>query len=266
MQIIVPTFTVKSYSAAMINSHGKSILTANSPRKERHAIMKKYGLTAVVLILLLMASCGGSSGQSSSQSYKDTKSIVLDVLKSDDAQDAIQKASTKNQDKTMKLMATGEGKQMQMAVKEILTGSDGAKLLEKTMTDPKFAGDFAKAIQQNNKQLQKDLVKDPEYQKSLLDLMHHPDYQAIVLNSMKGPEYRLMMMNIVKESLQSPMFRAQMVQLMAKAIEEQTKPKPPGQIKGQEAKGQKGKGGGGGDSEGGEGEGEGGGQGGGGGS
>ncbi|WP_040953093.1 spore germination lipoprotein GerD [Gorillibacterium massiliense] len=202
--------------------------------------MSKIGWAAgSIAALLLTTSCGmsGGSSGSSGQSYKDTKTIVLDVLKSEEAQDTIKTAINKGMDKTTKLLSTGEGIQMQVAVKEILTGSDGSKLIEKTMKDPKFASDFAKALSKDNEKLQKQLIKDPEYQKSMLDLMKSGQYQAVVLNAMKGPEYRLMVMDLMKESLQSPLFRSQLMELMSKAVEEQTKPKAAGQVSG-EQKGQ----------------------------
>ncbi|WNQ11776.1 spore germination lipoprotein GerD [Paenibacillus aurantius] len=187
-------------------------------------------LSAAILVLAiaLLGACGNpsssNSGQSA-QSYKDTKSIVIDVLKSDDAQKVIEEASNKNKDKTVKLLSTGEGQQIQMAVKDILIGETGSKLVEKTMLDPKFAGDFAKSIQKTNAQMHKDLIKDPDYQKSLLDLMNTPEYQKLVMDSMKSPQYRQQMMKVIQESLQSPLYKAELMALFTRVLQEDIKPK-----------------------------------------
>jgi spore germination protein D len=187
---------------------------------------KSIRLIPVLIACLLLTSCGsGSGGQSQTQSYKDTKSMVLDVLKTEDGQKAIQEASEKNKDKTAKLLSSGEGVQIQAAVKDVLTDPSNSKLIEKTMTDPKFAGDFAKAIQKSNKDLHKDLMKDPEYQKSMLDLMNTTDFQKMLLSVMKSPQYRQQVMTVMEESMKSPLFRAQMMELFKKVAQDEMKPK-----------------------------------------
>ena len=60
----------------------------------------------------------------------------------------------------------------------------------------------------------KNLLKDPAYQKSLIDVMKNPDYEKMVLDVMKTAPYRQQMMTVMEESIQSPLFRAQMVELL----------------------------------------------------
>jgi len=185
-------------------------------------------LSALFLIMLL-TSCGSdnqsSQGQGQGQGYKDTKTMVLDVLKSDDGQKAIQESADKSQDPTVKLLATGEGQQIQLAVKDILTTTNGSKMIEKMMVDPKFAGQFAQAIQSNNKQIHKDLMKDPEYQKSMIEVMNNPEFEKIITGVMKNTVYRQQMMNVIQESMQSPLFKTQLLNLLKKVVEEGTTPK-----------------------------------------
>lgn len=187
---------------------------------------KRMLLIPALLPVLLLISCGSEQQQSSQpQSYKDMKAMVLDVLKTEDAQKAMS-AAAKKQDKTMQLLSTGEGQQIQLAVKELLTTENhGLKMLEATMTDPKFAGDFAKAAQKNLKQIEKDLLKDPEYQKNLFEALNNPDFQKIILETMKGQKYRQQMQEIVRESLQSPLFKAELIAMFQKAVAEEMKPK-----------------------------------------
>lgn len=187
--------------------------------------MKWLRLIPVLAISMLLISCGsGGEGKQQQQSYKDTKSMVIDVLKTEDAQKAIQDAIKKNQDSTAKLLSTGEGQQIQIAVKDVLTDPNHAKLIEKTMMDPKFAGDFAKAIQKSNKQLQKDLLKDPEYQKTMLEIMSTPDYQKMVMSVMKSPQYRQQVMTMMQEALQNPLYKTELMALFQKVAQEQMKP------------------------------------------
>ena len=183
------------------------------------------GCLALLLTVTIIAACGSttsSSGQNS-QSYKDTKTIILDILKTEDGQKAIVEAQSHIQDKTMRLLSTGDGQQIQTAVKDVLTGSESNKLLQKTMTDPRFAGDFAKALQGNMKQLHKDLLKDPGYQLQLLQLMSNPEYERLVLQTMKSAAYRQQIMSVMQESMQSPLFRMQLMDMLKKVVEEETK-------------------------------------------
>lgn len=176
-------------------------------------------------IFIVTIACGSEQQSTQTQqSYKDTKSIVLDVLKSEDAQKVVQEALNKNRDKTAQLLSTHEGQQMQMAVKEVLIDPNNYKMIQQTMVDPKFAGEFAKAISKENKQLHRDLLKDPEYQKSLVEAMNTPDFDQIMFTLMKQPKYRQQMMNVVMDSMSNPIFKLQIMQMVTKVVEQGTRP------------------------------------------
>ncbi|MFC5452249.1 spore germination lipoprotein GerD [Paenibacillus aestuarii] len=204
-------------------------------------LIKRLGKLKVIPIILfavLLSSCGtdnSSQNQSQGNTYKETKSMVLDILKSDDGKKAISAAnrSIMNGDvgaaglagqSQIKLLSANESLQLQMAVKDVLTAEENNKFLQDMMKDPKFAGDFAKAIQKDTKQMYKELMKDPDYQKSLVDVMKNPDYEKMVLDVMKTAAYRQQMMTVMQEALQSPLFKAQMVDLLKAAIDQQSKP------------------------------------------
>lgn len=199
------------------------------------------GFSALLLLPLLIAcgSGGGSSEGSSSQGYKDTKTMVLDILKSEDGKKAISEASksgdqsaagmlqaqsAKNGGK-MQMLSSQDAQQLQVMVKDVLTSDGSDKMLKAMMTDPKFAGDFAKALQKENKQLQKDLMKDPEYQKQMLDLMKNPDFEKTLMDTMKGAQYRQQVMTVMQEALQSPLYRLELMNLLKKVMEEESQPK-----------------------------------------
>lgn len=93
------------------------------------------------------------------------------------------------------------------------------------MTDPKFAGEFAKAVSKDNKQLHKDLMKDPEYQTMLVEVMKNPEFEKILLETLKGTAYRKQAMMVFQESLQNPLFKVELMALMKKVMEEEAKPK-----------------------------------------
>lgn len=192
----------------------------------------------LITIALLLSSCGTDNSaqpQSQAATYKEQKTMILDILKSEDGKKAISVAnrSIMNGDvgangvagqSQIKLLSANESLQLQMAVKDVLTAKENNMFLTDMMKDPKFAGDFAKAIQKETKQMFKELLKDPEYQKSLVDVMKNPDYEKMILDVMKTAAYRQQMMTVMEESIQSPLFRAQMVDLLKSAIAQQSKP------------------------------------------
>lgn len=192
-------------------------------------IFKNVRLIPVLLMVILLAtSCGNQQQpEQSSQSYKDVKSMLLDILNSEEGQKAVQQAANKNQDATMKLLSTGEGQQIQVAVKEVLTDPNYVQIIEQTMLEPKFAGDFAKSVQKYSKQLNKDLMKDPEYQKQMLELMNNAEFKNLVMETMKSPEYRQQTIKMMEESLKSPLFRVQLMELFRTVVQEESRPKPP---------------------------------------
>lgn len=165
--------------------------------------------------------------------------MVMDILKSDEGRKAVQ-AATFGVDGTtgslqtsgIKTLAVSDVKQLQLAVKDVLTDTQNSTFLQNLMKDPKFAGDFAKAVQKENKQLLKDLMKDPEYQKLQLDTMKNPEYQKILIDTMRTMQYRQHVMSVIQESMQSPLFKVEMINMLKKAIEEGSAAQAPATAKG----------------------------------
>jgi spore germination protein D len=195
----------------------------------------KY-VTLAALAMSLTVSCStesNSGGNSTAPNYKETKSMVLDILKTEEGRKAIFDASMQGADglgsgepgNKLKALSVEENQRLQIAVKDVLTDSNSNKLLQQLMIDPKFSAQFAKAISKENKQLQKDLLKDPEYQKTLIDIMKNPEYEKMLLDVMKGSQYRQQTMAVMQESMQSPMFRLELLTLLKKVMEEESQPK-----------------------------------------
>jgi spore germination protein D len=209
-------------------------------------------LPLAALCIILLSGCSGSGGNSGMQSYKETKSMVIDIIKSEDGLKAIEEAATKGStEEGMKLLSENQSIMLKSTVREVMTDPSFDKQMEKLMTDTKFAGEFAKAISKENKSMHKELLKDPEYQMMLVDVFKSPDAEKLLLEVLKGAAYRKQAMTIFQESLQSPIFRLELLELMKKAIEEESKPKAKKKDEQGSADGDGGGDGGGGGSEGG---------------
>ncbi|GFR39447.1 germination protein GerD [Insulibacter thermoxylanivorax] len=180
-----------------------------------------------ILMILLLASCAAQQ-PSSGADYKEIKSMVIDILKTEEGKKAIeeaQKSSEQSSGAIMQMLSSPQGQQIQMAVKEVLTDPKYPEYLKQMMTDPKFAGEFAKAVQEANKDIHKQLMTDPEYQSLLIDIMKQEDFKKIIMEVMKGKEYRQQTMTIMQEAIENPLFRLELMELLKKAMEEESKSK-----------------------------------------
>lgn len=192
---------------------------------------------ALVACSLALVSCGQeSSGGGNQMSYKEVKSMVIDILGSEEAQKAITKASslTAEGEGTLlaKSMTPQDHEQVKLAVKDVLTSPDYNIVIEKIMKDPKFAGEFAKAVSKDNKQIHKDLMKDPDYQKDLIEMMKLPDAQRVLFDATKTPEYRKQLMSGVTEAMQNPLFKLEIMKMLQSVVKEELTPKESGKQEG----------------------------------
>lgn len=211
----------------------------------------RWFICILCLFTLPLAACGSEPSSSAAQSggsYKDMKSMVLDILKSDDGKKAIYEALSGDQSSgsggesstgsgASGQSASGSGgfgikmilpsqsaEQIRMAVKETITSSDYKKELEKIMTDPQFAGDFAKAVNSQSKQLHMELIKDPTYQKSISDIMKSPEMMKMFLDLTKTSDFRKQSMAVMQEAMQSPLFKAEVTELLQTVVQKQLQP------------------------------------------
>ncbi|MEK3717692.1 spore germination lipoprotein GerD [Paenibacillus sp. FSL R7-0333] len=192
------------------------------------------GGLALGLIITLTA-CGGEQSSSSSGQggYKEMKTMVVDILKSDEGKKAVEEAlSTPSSEEgsaasglSMKMMPMQTTEQIRLAVKDTLTAPEYQKEIEKIMTDPQFAGDFAKAINKQSKELHLQLIKDPTYQKSVGEIMKSPEMTKMFLDLTKTPDYRKQSMTIMQEAMQNPLFRMEVLTLLKSVVQDELQPK-----------------------------------------
>ncbi len=176
----------------------------------------------IVSLSLLITSCGGGS-QSQGQSqpdYKSVKSMVLDIMQTEEAKKTL---STMMKDEKFKQNVVMDESTVRTTLIKSIAQPNNPQIKE-AFKDPKFTTVLAKSMKNENKQLLKDLMKDPEYQKLMIDIMKDPEYQKSLLDLMKSSAYRKQTMQVMKESLQSPLFQAQLLKLMESANESMMKP------------------------------------------
>jgi len=192
--------------------------------------MRAIAIAAVLVACsLALVSCGQeASGGGNQMSYKEVKSMVIDILGSEEAQKAITKASSLTAEGEVTLLSKSmtpqDHEQVKLAVKDVLTSPEYNVVIEKIMKDPKFAGEFAKAVSKDNKQIHKDLMKDPDYQKELIEMLKNPDAQRVLFDATKTPEYRKQIMSGVTEAIQNPLFKLEIMKMLQSVVKEELTP------------------------------------------
>ena len=156
--------------------------------------------------------------------------MVIDILKTEDAQKALQESAMLTSGGTsgmqMGMLSVNDKEQVRVAVKEVLVSPEYDKVIQKMMVDPRFAGEFAKSVNSQNKQIHKELMKDPSYQQELINVMKNPEMDRMILDVLQSTQYRKHVATIMRENMQSPLVKLQLLELMKTAVQAELKPKP----------------------------------------
>lgn len=217
--------------------------------------MKLTDIRIVGLICVLvttLTACGSEQSSSSSQmGYKEMKSMVVDILKSDEGKKAVEEAMNEGESSSggmsMKMLSSASTEEIRTAVKDTITAPEYEKKIEEIMKDPKFAGDFAKAISSQSKDLHQQLIKDPTYQKSVQDIMKSPEVTKMFLDMTKSSDFRKQSMTIMTEAMQNPMFKMEVMELLKSVVKSELEPKGEEKQKKDDGGGESSDGGGGGE-------------------
>lgn len=195
----------------------------NKQRDDRSHTLHRWTGLMVILAVFLFTSCSPAQRpqQETTLPYESTKEMVIDILKTDDGKKAIQEMF---RDREFQKQVVISEEDLKSVIQETITGEENREKLNEIISEPKFAAELAKALKEQNKQLLKDLMKDPEYRSMLQEVFQDPEFQQEHLKLLKSNAFRQHIITVMKESLESPMFQDELVQLMMKAQEEAAKP------------------------------------------
>lgn len=163
---------------------------------------------AIALILLLSASvllvsCGGSNN-SANPSYQENKKMVLDMLKTDDGKKTVKELL---EDKEMRTAFVFDEPVIKKTILDTFHSEQGKKLWSELIQDPGFADKLAKTMQQENEQLLKKMMKDPDYQGMMMDVLKAPQLQQEYLSLLRTKSFREQIKRDMQEMIASPAFK-----------------------------------------------------------
>lgn len=181
-------------------------------------MLQTKGMLLLLLILITFTGCaGGETSGGGELDYEQTKKMVVDILKTDDGKKAIQEVMS---DDGMKETLVMDQKVVAQSVEKTLTSDKGTEFWKKQFEDPKFAESFAKSMQKEHENLLKDLMKDPAYRGMMIEIMKDPELGKEVTTLLKSKEYREHLQTVITETLESPLFKVKMQDILIKAAEE----------------------------------------------
>lgn len=181
----------------------------------------RTGWITLAVVAALSVGCGqGATGADASAAqgdYGTTKQMVVDILHSPEGKDALK---TLLQDPTFREQMAVSNADITKAVENSLKSKQNQAFLAKQMQDPKFAAAFAKAVQPQLIEMQKQLLKDPAYTKDLMVILKSPDYTQHVDELLQTPKMRGQIMQIMTDALKTPSFRMQFQDALKQAVSE----------------------------------------------
>jgi spore germination protein D len=178
--------------------------------------------TALLLsALLLLASCApAESGNGGQVDYEQTKKMVVDILKTDDGKKAIKEVMS---DDKMKESLVMDQQVVATTIEQTLTSDKATEFWKKAFSDPKFAKSVAKNMKEENEKLLKELMNDPEYRGMMIEVFKEPEIQKELTDALKSKEYREHLQKVITETVDSPLFKAKIEELLLKAASETSK-------------------------------------------
>ena len=150
-----------------------------------------------------MISCSNNSSASNSTQpdYQKTKEMMLDVLHTDEGRKALREIIASDEFKQEMIVNHQE---LEKLFNQSLTDKKQQKNWEQLLTQPKIMEELSKSTEEQQKKLLKALMKDPEYQKSMMDILKDPAFSQTLLQVLKSQQYRQETMKIVQELMKTP--------------------------------------------------------------
>lgn len=186
----------------------------------RGGTVMKHFLTAIISFSFLLAGCGGEGSAGKEQDYEQTKQMVVDILKTSEGQKALQETLQQEEMKQQLVLASDTVKE---AITEAFQSDAGIEMWKKLFEDPEFVKTFAASMSEEQKELFKGLMHDADFQKKLLELLQNPELAEQTLTLLKSQQFREHLEKTIQETLDSPLYKAKIEDILIKAAEKKQK-------------------------------------------
>ncbi|MDY0394969.1 spore germination lipoprotein GerD [Virgibacillus halophilus] len=168
-------------------------------------MLKKVWTCGLALIFAgTLSACSGTNSAAKEADYDTTKKMVVDILQTDEGKKAVTELVA---DEKMKKHLVMDSDTVKNAINNAMSSEQSKKVWEQLFEDPQFVANYAKSMDKPMKQMMKDLMKDPDFQKRMLELLQNPEMNKEMLQVMKSQKFRSHLKETVQETLESPLFQ-----------------------------------------------------------
>lgn len=173
--------------------------------------MKK--LATIFAFTLILFACADAA---STPSYEEMKKLFIDALHTEDGKKALREIMN---DPSFRELLVLEHSEVQNSISNTLLSEDAEKFWKKKFEDPKFKEDFAKGMEKELKELQKQLMNDAGYQEQLTKFFDQPEMQKQLESILKGTTMRKEIEKVVQETIENPLMQSKWQELIRKSGE-----------------------------------------------
>lgn len=200
----------------------KSHIKSNNLNNEKGAFLMRKGVSLLLAcsFFLIITACTAKNTDTGQLDYEQTKKMIVDILKTDEGKKAFKDIMA---DEEMKQQLIMDQTVVADTIEQTLTSEKGTHFWKRAFEDTKFAEAMARSMKKENEKLLKALMKDPEYQGMMMDILKDPALQDDFSQALKSKDFREHLQAVITETLESPLYKIKIEELLLKAAEDMKK-------------------------------------------
>lgn len=189
-------------------------------RRSDTKMKRIFSIVVVSMLLFFINGCTNNDAEKKESDYDKTKKMVVDILQTEDGKKALAEIM---EDEEMKEKLVINSDDVETSITNVLSSEQGKEMWKDLFNDPSFVKSYAESMSTEQEKLLKKLMNDAEFQKQMLDLLQNPTINDQMLTILKGQKFRSHIEEIIKETLDTPLFQEKIATLLLDAAEKKKK-------------------------------------------
>ena len=177
-------------------------------------------IAVLSFLVLFLNGCSNDNTGKKESDYEETKKMVVDILQTEDGKKALSEILA---DEKMKEKLVINSEDVKESITSVLSSDKGKEMWMNLFNDPSFVKAYAESMSAEQEKLMKKLMNDAEFQQQMLDLLQNPSINKQMLSILKGQKFRSHIEDLIKETLDTPLFQEKIATLLLDAAEKKEK-------------------------------------------
>src|SRR5699024_4615631 len=120
----------------------------------------------IMMITLILASCGDSSNMNKKADYDQTKEMVVVILQTDEGKKKLREIINEDKMKQQHIIDYDEVKE---DITDAMVSEEGKEIWKELLDEPAFATSIMSATKEGQEKLFKHLMNDPSFEKKMME-------------------------------------------------------------------------------------------------